>query len=331
MSGLSGLRWMLGGAALLGPAACAGGAGQAGAAQSGALPARSTTSTSPTPWPTATAASRASPPCASAWPTRGRSLFVLAGDVLSPSLLSKYYSRPPDGRGVQRRQARLRHLRQPRVRAAARHARGPDRRVQLQVALEQLRQGRRDPVRQGPALGHGPGVGAEGRPLRPDPPGRLPEGLPLHRPGQRGAPRDRHARRAGRRAGGRDDPPDDRGRPRPARRASPGWTSSWAGTSTRRTTRSSPAGTSLKADANSRTAQFVTLWGGKGAVAAGGRAGEDGQPSARRHAVARGRGRGGTTACARGSGPNGWSAGRRCRSTRATRSAGSRSRCSATW
>ena len=74
-----------------------------------------------------------------------------------PEPAQQVLRRPPDGRGAQRGQARLRHLRQPRVRAAARHARGPDRRVELQLDLDQLHPGRRHPVRQGPALGHASG------------------------------------------------------------------------------------------------------------------------------------------------------------------------------
>ena len=100
-------------------------------------------------------------------------------------------------------------------------------------------------------------------------------------------------------------------------------TSSSAGTSTRRTIRSCRAATCVKADANSRSAQFVTLWGGKGRMAASRRAGAHRQPAARMtargHAVVDGLGR---QPARGGSGPSARSGPPRSRSTPATRSVG---------
>ena len=135
---------------------------------------------------------------------------------------------------------------------------------ELQVDLDQLRPGGRHPDSQGAAVGHAPGVGPQGGTVRPDAHRQLSESLPLHRSRQRGASRDRHPR---------------------GPRAPTWWSAS-------RTRPSRPTGTCssreprldlilgghehewhdsvvsgrhvVKADANSRTAQFVTLWGGKG-------------------------------------------------------------------
>ena len=56
----------------------------------------------------------------------------------------------------------------------------------VQVALDQLHPGRREPLSQGPAVGHRAGVRAPGRDLRADPRGGLPELRALHQPRQRG-------------------------------------------------------------------------------------------------------------------------------------------------
>ena len=52
----------------------------------------------------------------------GPVLFVLAGDFLGPSLLSRYYNGDTDGAGTQRLGDRLRHLRESRVRPREGHA-----------------------------------------------------------------------------------------------------------------------------------------------------------------------------------------------------------------
>ena len=160
MRTMMGLRWLLGGAALLWTGACMGGAGK------------------PIPLNPVRFLSverrlrrrhhgrrqRRTGPRRHGPPPTGRPgpvLFVLAGDVLAPAS-SASTTRPPDGRGAQRGPPRLRHVRQPRVRAAARHARRADRRIQVQVALEQLHAGDGTPFPEGPALGHGPGLGPEG-------------------------------------------------------------------------------------------------------------------------------------------------------------------------
>ena len=50
---------------------------------------------------------------------QGPVIFVLAGDFLSPSLLSKYYNGRQMVEALDSAKPRLRHLRQPRVRASA--------------------------------------------------------------------------------------------------------------------------------------------------------------------------------------------------------------------
>ena len=88
---------------------------------------------------------------------QGPVLFVLAGDVLSPSLLSKYYY----GRQMVEafNAAKLDYatfgnheFELPLDTLEARIAES-----ELQVDLEQLRPGRRHPIPQGPALGHASG------------------------------------------------------------------------------------------------------------------------------------------------------------------------------
>ena len=313
-----GLRWLLGGAALLGPARACGGGRQADAAQPGALPVWSTTSTWPTPWPTATAAWPGSPPCAAAWPTRGRSCSCSPATCsaracsasTTPAARWSRRSTPPSSTTPPSATTS----------SSCRSTRwwpgSPS--PNFKWISSNCAQGRRHPVRQGPALGHGPGLGPQGRPLRAHAPGRLPEGLSLHRPRQRGASAiDTLVAQGAELIVGLTHQTIEADRDLLAREPR---LDLILGGHEHEAHDSVVSGRHvLKADANSRTAQFVTLWGGKGQVAAGGRAGQDRQPAARRHRRGARSSRAGRTACAPGSGRSAWSGAPRVPDRRARR------------
>ena len=191
--------------------------------------------------------------------------------------------------------AGLRHLRQPRVRAAARHADRADRRASTFKWLSSnctLADGTPfpkvlpwDTVR---VSGH------LGRPLRPHPPGRLPELRAVHRPRQRRPGGRRHAH-------GAEGAISSSGSPtRPSRRTATCSPASRAldlilGGHEHEAHDSVVSGRHvLKADANSRTAQFATLWGGKGDWRQAVGLVTHRLPAARRHRGGAGRGARGT-------------------------------------
>ena len=261
---------------------------------------------------------------------QGPVLFVLAGDVLSPSLLSKYYS----GRQMVEafNAAKLDYatfgnheFELPLDTLEARIAES-----ELQVDLDQLRPGRRHA--RSPRCCPG-----------------TPSGSRATRSASSASPsRAATARRTA------APTPTARpiGRSTPWWRRAPSWSSASPTRPSRPTATCSPREPRLdlilggheheahdsivsgrhvvKADANSRTAQFVTLWGGKGEwrqavglVKIDNRLPDD-------TAVAAVADRWDDSLRAR-LGPSAWSGAPPCRSTRATRSAGGRSPCWATW
>ena len=120
--------------ALAGLAACAGAKAPSRSIRSASS--SSTTSTSPTPWPTAAAGWPGWPRCGPASGRPGPMLFVLAGDVLSPSLLSKYYGGRQMVEALNAAKLDYATFGNHEFELPARHPDGPDRRIQVQVALQ---------------------------------------------------------------------------------------------------------------------------------------------------------------------------------------------------
>jgi hypothetical protein len=101
------------------------------------------------------------------------------GGCAEPERGQQVLSRTADGRGLERGQARLCHLRQPRVRLSPRHPAGADQRIEVQVGLQQLQPGQRGTAPEGLAVGHPARLGSQGGNLRPYPPGLISVVRPL--------------------------------------------------------------------------------------------------------------------------------------------------------
>ena len=253
------------------------------------------------------------------------------GRRAEPQPAQQVLRRPPDGRGAQRGQAGLRHLRQPRVRARRSTRSWPGSpSPNFKWISSNCAQADGTPFPKVLPWDTRPGLGAQGRPLRAHPPGRLPAATYRCTDPDSAAPAAIDTlSRAGRRPDRRAHPPEHRGRPRSAR-AGAALDLILGGHEHEAHDSIGLRPARAQGRRQRATAQFVTLWGGKGKwrqavglVQIDNRLPDD-------TAVARGRAADGTTACAP-LGPERVVGRTACRSTPATRSAGGGSRCWAIW